>query len=119
MTPVKTTDGTCGKKNGNTVCGDWPTGNCCSSSGWCGATAEYCSSGCQSGDCATGGETADGTCGLAHKHATCGSWPAGSCCSAAGYCGNTQAHCGDGCQSGPCGWRVLDGERVDILRPGG
>ncbi|KAK7958671.1 hypothetical protein PG988_013519 [Apiospora saccharicola] len=108
MTPVKTTDGTCGKKNGNTVCGDWPTGNCCSSSGWCGGTAEYCSSGCQSGDCVTGGETADGTCGLAHKHAT-----------AAGYCGNTQAHCGDGCQSGPCGWRVLDGERVDILRPSG
>ncbi|KAK7956544.1 uncharacterized protein PG986_005766 [Apiospora aurea] len=66
-----------------------------------------------------GGETADGTCGLAHKHTTCGSWPAGDCYSAAGYCGNTKAHCGEGCQSGGCGWRILDGERVDILRPGG
>ncbi|KAK8051637.1 glycoside hydrolase superfamily [Apiospora rasikravindrae] len=111
LTPVKTTDGTCGKKNGNTVCGDWPTGNCCSGAGWCGSTADYCSSGCQSGDCVTGGETADGTCGLAHKHTTCGSWPAGNCCSAAGYCGNTKAHCGEGCQSGGCGWRILDGER--------
>lgn len=25
-----TTDGTCGKANGNTVCGSWPQGNCCS-----------------------------------------------------------------------------------------
>lgn len=25
-----TTDGTCGATNQNTVCGDWPNGNCCS-----------------------------------------------------------------------------------------
>lgn len=25
-----TTDGTCGAGNGNTVCGDWPQGSCCS-----------------------------------------------------------------------------------------
>ena len=32
----------------------------------------------------------------------CGSWAQGSCCSMYGYCGNTTAHCGEGCQSGPC-----------------
>lgn len=102
MTPTPTTDGTCGKANGNTVCGDWSTGNCCSSSGWCGSGPDYCNGGCQSGDCVTGGETTDGTCGLAYGNTTCGSWPQGSCCSPAGYCGSSIAYCGTGCQSGPC-----------------
>lgn len=30
LTPVNTTDGTCGRANGQTVCGDWPQGDCCS-----------------------------------------------------------------------------------------
>jgi hypothetical protein len=29
-----TTDGTCGASNGNTVCGSWPNGNCCSMYGF-------------------------------------------------------------------------------------
>ena len=30
LTPTNTTDGSCGKANGNTVCGNWPSGSCCS-----------------------------------------------------------------------------------------
>ncbi|KAI1287730.1 glycoside hydrolase superfamily [Xylaria venustula] len=32
--PPATTDGTCGTQSGGLVCGDWPTGDCCSFSGW-------------------------------------------------------------------------------------
>lgn len=46
--------------------------------------------------------TTDGTCGAAHGGTTCGNWPDGTCCSQYGYCGKTTAHCGEGCQSGPC-----------------
>ncbi|KAK4207847.1 hypothetical protein QBC37DRAFT_354564, partial [Rhypophila decipiens] len=110
-----TTDGTCGKDNGNTICDGWPDGNCCSASGWCGGSKDHCGSGCQSGDCTRGAETTDGTCGLAHKDSVCGSWPQGGCCSSAGYCGRTIAHCGVGCQSGPCGWRTFGNEkRIDL-----
>ena len=124
LTPTNTTDGSCGKGKGNTVCGSWKDGNCCSrlvpsrgqcirmyvfangsSSGWCGSGDAYCGSGCQSGDCVSGGKTQDGTCGSAHKDMVCGDFPQGGCCSAAGWCGRTKAHCGDGCQSGPCGWK--------------
>lgn len=33
-TAAVTTDGTCGSSNGNTVCGNWPNGNCCSMYGF-------------------------------------------------------------------------------------
>jgi len=46
--------------------------------------------------------TVDGTCGTNNNNTVCGDWSQGSCCSMYGYCGNTTAHCGDGCQSGPC-----------------
>jgi hypothetical protein len=46
-----TTDGTCGSGNGNTVCGNWPNGNCCSMYGFCGSTSAHCGAGCQSGNC--------------------------------------------------------------------
>lgn len=46
MTPgpagVVTTDGTCGGANGNTVCGNWPNGPCCSLYGFCGNTNGHC-----------------------------------------------------------------------------
>lgn len=67
LTPNITTDGTCGVSNGHTVCGNWPAGNCCSAGGWCGYSAAHCGSGCQSGDCARGVETTDGTCGATNK----------------------------------------------------
>ncbi|KAF2270809.1 galactose oxidase [Lojkania enalia] len=49
-----TTDGTCGANFGNTVCGDWPQGSCCSMYGYCGNTTSHCGEGCQSGPCLNG-----------------------------------------------------------------
>ncbi|CZT11942.1 related to glyoxal oxidase precursor [Rhynchosporium graminicola] len=46
-----TTDGTCGGSKGNTVCGNWVNGNCCSMYGFCGKTSAHCGAGCQSGNC--------------------------------------------------------------------
>ncbi|KAI1393386.1 carbohydrate-binding module family 18 protein [Hypoxylon trugodes] len=43
--------------------------------------------------------TTDGTCG-AGTFLTCSGYADGGCCSTAGYCGDTSAHCGLGCQSG-------------------
>ncbi|KAF1951681.1 glyoxal oxidase [Byssothecium circinans] len=50
----------------------------------------------------TGVPTVDGSCGATFGNTVCGNWAQGSCCSMYGYCGNTTAHCGEGCQSGPC-----------------
>ncbi|KAF2839094.1 carbohydrate-binding module family 18 [Patellaria atrata CBS 101060] len=49
-----------------------------------------------------GPETMDGSCGADNGGVVCGTWFLGSCCSMYGFCGNTTAHCGEGCQSGPC-----------------
>ncbi|PGH06958.1 hypothetical protein GX51_01996 [Blastomyces parvus] len=49
--PKQTTDGLCGPDNGNTICGDWPNGSCCSAYGFCGSTSSHCGPGCQSGEC--------------------------------------------------------------------
>jgi hypothetical protein len=51
---------------------------------------------------ATGAVATDGTCGASNGNTVCGNWPQGSCCSMYGFCGNSSAHCGEGCQSGPC-----------------
>jgi len=53
-TAVVTTDGSCGAKFGNTVCGNWAQGACCSMYGYCGNTTSHCGEGCQSGPCANG-----------------------------------------------------------------
>jgi hypothetical protein len=50
----------------------------------------------------TGSVTTDGSCGALHGGSVCGDWPSGPCCSQYGFCGDTNGHCGDGCQSGPC-----------------
>ncbi|KAK4555299.1 hypothetical protein LTR86_007596 [Recurvomyces mirabilis] len=50
----------------------------------------------------TGPATTDGSCGSLRGDTVCGEWPLGACCSMYGFCGNTSAHCGHGCQSGPC-----------------
>ncbi|KKZ60439.1 hypothetical protein EMCG_00725 [[Emmonsia] crescens] len=47
----ETVDGLCGPDNGNTICGDWPGGPCCSAYGFCGGTSSHCGPGCQSGAC--------------------------------------------------------------------
>ncbi|KAK4446124.1 hypothetical protein QBC34DRAFT_497070 [Podospora aff. communis PSN243] len=99
--PVST-DGSCGPANGGTVREGSGFGDCCSVNGWCGSTPAHCGSGCQSGKCIQGAITTDGSCGAGANHAICAGWPAGECCSPAGWCGGTPDHCGVGCQSGPC-----------------
>lgn len=123
-------DGRCGIDFENATCD--PAGGygaCCSSHGYCGDTQDHCliGRGCQNGCsdadaaptpidsepllspakplavlAATGSPTTDGTCGANNGGTVCGDWHLGSCCSMYGYCGDTAAHCGPGCQSGPC-----------------
>ncbi|KAL8863660.1 MAG: hypothetical protein Q9178_000343 [Gyalolechia marmorata] len=107
------TDGTCGRQAGGTICdpnATGYTGTCCSEYGYCGNTDVYCGTGCQSG-CTTpappptSSGTAprpDGRCGLAEfNRATCDpNGPFGGCCSSYGYCGKTDGHCGAGCLNG-------------------
>ena len=50
-TGVPTVDGSCGAKFGNTICGDWAQGSCCSMYGYCGNTTSHCGEGCQNGPC--------------------------------------------------------------------
>ncbi|CAK3788036.1 galactose oxidase [Lecanosticta acicola] len=50
-TGAVTADGTCGAKNGDTICGNWHLGSCCSMYGFCGNTLSHCGAGCQSGPC--------------------------------------------------------------------
>ncbi|KAH8601633.1 glyoxal oxidase N-terminus-domain-containing protein [Bisporella sp. PMI_857] len=118
-------DGLCGAKNGGATCDPkGPFGGCCSQFGFCGNTSSHCliSEGCQNGCTGSGhsfgqdepilgplgggngvgGETKDGTCGANNGNTVCGNWPKGNCCSAYGFCGNTDGHCGAGCQSGNC-----------------
>ncbi|EFQ32771.1 polysaccharide deacetylase [Colletotrichum graminicola] len=105
--------GACGGSEGY-VC---EAGACCSEYGYCGYSQAYCAAGCQplfgvcgvagpvaSGGSATtssapaatptGGVSTDGSCGGANGF-TC---PGTTCCSEYGYCGDTTAHCGTGCQ---------------------
>src|SRR5690606_19145290 len=80
----------------------------------CGKTKDYCETGCQSafGSC-TGSSSpsvplplpeapikvsTDATCG-GTKGYTCVGSGFGDCCSEWGYCGITNAYCGNGCQS--------------------
>lgn len=100
--PAISTDGRCGPDNGGLTCVGSSFGNCCSGSGYCGSTEDYCGTGCVSGDCTVNGTTTNGRCGAGFYGATCAGTDFGSCCSAGGYCGDTDAHCGDGCQSGNC-----------------
>lgn len=106
------TDGRCGPNFNNATCDPNSTvykGSCCSSAGWCGNTADHCGTGCVSGctsttppPTGTGTPTTDGTCGRDNGGKTCVGWSTGECCSMYGWCGNTDSHCGAGCQSGPC-----------------
>jgi hypothetical protein len=114
------TDATCGGQNGFTCQGS-TFGNCCSSSGWCGSTSAYCSTGCQPsfGSCGQSSSpvnvpsstrtsssaaaaptkkvSTDATCG-GTKGFTCQGSSFGNCCSSAGWCGSTSAYCSGGCQ---------------------
>ncbi|KAF6833304.1 polysaccharide deacetylase [Colletotrichum plurivorum] len=96
-------DQTCGGTNGYT-CLNSAFGNCCSFYGFCGSSLVYCGTGCQSGfgSCSPPSpgvsDTSNGLCGSQFQ-ATCKNYGEKKCCSASGFCGNTAAHCGTGCQS--------------------
>jgi hypothetical protein len=99
------TDGTCGG-DGGSACTGSGFGSCCSVAGWCGTSAGHCGLDCQPafGTCddTSDGDaevSPDGTCGAANGF-TCVGSGVGDCCSVAGWCGASTAHCGDGCQPG-------------------
>ncbi|KAJ0387961.1 hypothetical protein COL922a_001240 [Colletotrichum nupharicola] len=105
-------DGSCGGTKGFNCLGT-NFGDCCSPYGYCGNTTAHCDTGCQSGfgKCSgTGSDvnvSLDGKCGTTGTSGseTCQGSTFGNCCSAYGYCGSTDLHCGTGCQSsfGTCG----------------
>ncbi|KAJ1988156.1 hypothetical protein H4R33_002546 [Dimargaris cristalligena] len=92
-------DGTC------SVAKPCANGTCCSGFGSCGSTDAHCGFGCQSGPCkgaptpASPNLPPNGS-GSCNASTPCQS---GACCSKQGFCGFTNAHCGTGCLSGPCG----------------
>jgi hypothetical protein len=117
-------NGLCGQANGGKTCTGSVFGNCCSQWGFCGDTADFCGSGCNSGyGTCSGGSTQPTTTraptptptpsktatptptGSPSKNGLCGSqggetctgsiW--GACCSQYGFCGDTAAYCGTGC----------------------
>ncbi|KXX76236.1 Lectin [Madurella mycetomatis] len=111
--PPVSTDGSCGPANGGTACEGSGFSDCCSANGWCGSALAHCGSGCLGGKCIQGAVTTDGSCGAGANNAICGDWPAGDCCSPAGWCGSTPDHCGVGCQSGSC----IDRDNVVFVDP--
>ncbi|KAL0932037.1 chitin recognition protein [Colletotrichum truncatum] len=111
------TDGTCGASNNGFNCLGTAFGDCCSPYGFCGTTSGHCDTGCQSGygKCSgTGADTnvsRDGKCGDLGStlgQVLCQGSAFGNCCSAYGFCGSTDAHCGTGCQSkfGTCSMSI-------------
>ncbi|KAF5024579.1 hypothetical protein F66182_3342 [Fusarium sp. NRRL 66182] len=92
------TDGSCGA-NGKTCLGS-KYGDCCSSSGFCGGTDDFCGANCQAkfGKCGTASNiSTDGSCGKNGK--TCKGSKYGDCCSSSGFCGTGNDFCKIGCQS--------------------
>ncbi|KAI3656889.1 hypothetical protein MP638_001381 [Amoeboaphelidium occidentale] len=83
--------------------GNCPSGQCCSSQGFCGNTTAHCGTGCISGSCSGTpvpkefNQTTTGTCGRNGPYC-----PPSLCCSGAGFCGSSDLHCGDKCIQGNC-----------------
>ncbi|KAK5729630.1 hypothetical protein LTR17_011817 [Elasticomyces elasticus] len=99
-------NGHCGiAGNGGSVegytCAESAFGMCCSASGFCGNSTDYCVAGCQSpyGSCTpTSGSiiTVSGYCGDKYSGQTCIGGLFGNCCSIYGSCGSTAEFCGPG-----------------------
>ncbi|KAK3630809.1 hypothetical protein LTR56_017226 [Elasticomyces elasticus] len=99
-------NGHCGiAGNGGSVegytCAGSAFGMCCSASGFCGNSTDYCVAGCQSpyGSCTpTSGSiiTISGYCGNTYGGQTCLGGIFGNCCSIYGSCGSTAEFCGPG-----------------------
>ncbi|KAH7117300.1 hypothetical protein EDB81DRAFT_952826 [Dactylonectria macrodidyma] len=95
-----TTDGHCGPTGADKTCLGSTYGNCCSSGGFCGDSADHCGPGClvAFGNCTIAANvTTDGTCGSKNGKICKGSGY-GDCCSSSGFCGSATDHCGAGCQ---------------------
>ncbi|EGF77476.1 hypothetical protein BATDEDRAFT_27702 [Batrachochytrium dendrobatidis JAM81] len=102
--PRISTDGQCGPSSGTTC----PNNSCCSESGQCGLSSEYCGTGCQKpfGACwettvspVLGGERAvsiNDRCGPGFE-TRC---PGNKCCSQGKLCGTDDGHCQNGCLFG-------------------
>ncbi|KAL0938384.1 agglutinin Isolectin 1 [Colletotrichum truncatum] len=110
------TDNSCGGTKALTC----PGSLCCSQYNWCGVSDAHCGAGCQTkfGRCTTtpagsGKITPDGTCGGINKY-TCTGGTFGNCCSKWGYCGSTDGHCLNDCQSsfGDCSSITVGGKDV-------
>ncbi|KAL8300719.1 hypothetical protein RB593_010184 [Gaeumannomyces tritici] len=107
--PVSTS-GSCGGAAGGATCQGSAFGNCCSPYGYCGRTAAFCGAGCDPkfGTCddAEAKVSNDGTCGGLTRSgstasgSTCKGSAFGKCCSEYGFCGDSDAFCGAGCQAG-------------------
>ncbi|KAL5320122.1 hypothetical protein ACEPPN_013184 [Leptodophora sp. 'Broadleaf-Isolate-01'] len=112
-------DGLCGPSSPKkATCASSAFGNCCSSSGKCGWTSEFCSAGiCLTdfGTCSTAQAiSTDGKCGSASStKATCRGSAFGQCCSAKGNCGSGVFFCGKSNQCQP-----LYGNCIDISTDG-
>ncbi|KAG8360039.1 hypothetical protein FVEN_g2141 [Fusarium venenatum] len=100
MEPEKSTDGSCGPKHRGTICEGTSYGDCCSEYSSCGSSSLHCGTGCVSGKCTKNGKSTNGRCGVGFLGATCKGTSYGDCCSREGWCGSSDGHCGDGCQSG-------------------
>ncbi|KAF4830322.1 Lectin-C [Colletotrichum tropicale] len=114
------TDNTCGGTKGLTC----PGSLCCSQYNWCGVSDDHCGAGCQSkfGRCTTTSSSStkispDGTCGGINAY-TCTGGSFGNCCSQWGYCGNSDDHCLNGCQSkfGDCSSITVGGKSLRWLK---
>ncbi|KAF5574913.1 glycoside hydrolase family 18 [Fusarium subglutinans] len=102
LEPEKSKDGKCGPKNKGAICEGTSYGDCCSEYGSCGSSELHCGTGCVSGKCVKNGKSTNGRCGAGFLGATCKGTSYGDCCSAGGWCGSSDGHCGDGCQNGAC-----------------
>ncbi|KZL86995.1 agglutinin isolectin 1 [Colletotrichum incanum] len=107
------TDNSCGGSKGFTC----PGSLCCSQYNWCGVSDAHCGAGCQSkfGRCTTTSSkiSPDGSCGGTNAY-TCTGSTFGNCCSRWGFCGNSDEHCLNACQSsfGDCSSISVGGKSV-------
>jgi hypothetical protein len=126
--PVSVVLGRCGPYYGS--CAN--PNECCNAEGYCGTTSEYCNA-CQLnyGKCKnasalptttakidigatpTNSNPIKGRCGP--TFGKCGEY---ECCSQYGYCGVTDAHCGEGCQTnyGLCVESLLSSKKSSMLK---
>ncbi|KAE9362984.1 carbohydrate-binding module family 18 protein [Stipitochalara longipes BDJ] len=93
--PSISTSGMCGA-GADFTCQGSGFGNCCGADNTCGHNADHCGTGCQPGFGYCTFVSNDGTCG---NNVTCEGSVFGSCCSKFFNCGDGSDFCGKGCHS--------------------